>query len=90
MQLTLEITCFLIHCILTSRNPLEIIYCEIFNVQLVQNSQRKRFVDNFLAYSYSAVQSIKRALGQIKSETICLKVLKLLEIAQPSNCNTAS
>ena len=44
MELSLEITCFGIHCIRTSKSLLEITSQDAWNVQVVQISRQNRLV----------------------------------------------
>ena len=48
MELSLEITCFGIHCITTSKRLLEITLQDAWNVQVVQISRQNRLVTKLL------------------------------------------
>ena len=48
MELSLEITCFGIHCITTSKRLLEITFQDAWKVQVVQISRQNRLVTKLL------------------------------------------
>ena len=58
MELSLEITCFGIHCITTSKRLLEITSLDAWNVQVVQISRQNRLLTKRLLRIRSKEHSI--------------------------------
>ena len=61
MELSLEITCFGIHCITTSKRLLEITSLDLWNVQVVQISRQNRLVTKRLL----GIRSKEHSIGDV-------------------------
>ena len=61
MELSLEITCFGIHCITTSKRLLEITSLDVWNVQVVQISRQNRLVTKRLL----GIRSKEHSIGDV-------------------------
>ena len=68
MELSLEITCFGIHCITTSKRLLEITSLDAWNVQVVQNFPSEQTCDKMFARNtVKGTQYWRCPLGQSAS-----------------------
>ena len=61
MESSLEITCFGIHCITTSKRLLEITSLDVWNVQVVQISRQNRLVTKRLL----GIRSKEHSIGDV-------------------------